>query len=122
MNVDRTGLMEIITTLPTGIVRAVRALSITIVKVGIIPIAKVVIVAVKVDMATVVRLMVTTIVEVMLTIVWGAIIVAVRLMEIIARHTGMAEDSTIVRLARIMMDRRRLIPLLFPERGCLVME
>ena len=43
------------------------------------------------------------------------------LMEITARHMGMEEGNTIVRLVLIMMDRQRLIPLVLPERECLRM-
>ena len=46
---------------------------------------------------------------------------AARLMEITARHMGMEEGNTIVRLVLIMMDRQRLIPLVLPERECLRM-
>ena len=91
MNVDRIGLREKITVLHTGIVRAVRVLTIITVKAG---------------MATTVKVATTA---------------AARLMEITARHMGMEEGNTIVRLVLIMMDRQRLIPLVLPERECLRM-
>ena len=59
--------------------------------------------------------------RVMATTVKVATTAAARLMEITARHMGMEEGNTIVRLVLIMMDRQRLIPLVLPERECLRM-
>ena len=106
MNVDRIGLMEKITVLHTGIVRAVRVLTIITVKAG---------------MATTVRGAMVIIARLMATTVKVATTAAARLMEITARHMGMEEGNTIVRLVLIMMDRQRLIPLVLPERECLRM-
>ena len=66
-----------------------------------------------VGMEIIARLMATT--------VKVATTAAARLMEITARHMGMEEGNTIVRLVLIMMDRQRLIPLVLPERECLRM-
>jgi len=119
MNVDRIGLMEKITVLYTGIVRAVRVLTIITVKAGMATTVRGAMVIVVHLMATIAKVGME--IARLMAIVREAITVAARLMEITARRMGMGEDNTIVRLVRIMMARQRLIPLVLPERECLRM-
>ena len=72
-------------------------------------------------MATIAKVGMEIIARLMATTVKVATTAAARLMEITARHMGMEEGNTIVRLVLIMMDRQRLIPLVLPERDCLRM-
>ena len=72
-------------------------------------------------MATIAMVGMEIIARLMATTVKVATTAAARLMEITARHMGMEEGNTIVRLVLIMMDRQRLIPLVLPERECLRM-
>ena len=72
-------------------------------------------------MATIAKVGMEIIARLMATTVKVATTAAARLMEITARHMGMEEGNTIVRLVLIMMDRQRLIPLVLPERECLRM-
>ena len=121
MNVDRIGLMEKITVLHTGIVRAVRVLTIITVKAGMATTVRGAMVIVVHLMATIAKVGMEIIARLMATTVKVATTAAARLMEITARRMGMGEDNTIVRLVRIMMARQRLIPLVLPERECLRM-
>ena len=121
MNVDRIGLMEKITVLHTGIVRAVRVLTIITVKAGMATTVRGAMVIVVHLMATIAMVGMEIIARLMATTVKVATTAAARLMEITARHMGMEEGNTIVRLVLIMMDRQRLIPLVLPERECLRM-
>ena len=116
MNVDRIGLMEKITVLHTGIVRAVRVLTIITVKAGMATTVRGAMVIVVHLMATIAMVGMEIIARLMATTVKVATTAAARLMEITARHMGMEEGNTIVRLVLIMMDRQRLIPLVLPER------
>jgi hypothetical protein len=121
MNVDRIGLMEKITVLHTGIVRAVRVLTIITVKAGMATTVRGAMVIVVHLMATIAVVGMEIIARLMATTVKVATTASARLMEITARHMGMEEGNTIVRLVLIMMDRQRLIPLVLPERECLRM-
>ena len=112
MNVDRIGLMEKITVLHTGIVRAVRVLTIITVKAGMVTTVRGAMVIVVHLMATIAKVGME--IARLMAIVREVITVAARLMEITARRMGMGEDNTIVRLVRIMMARQRLIPLVLP--------
>ena len=118
---DRIGLMEKITVLHTGIVRAVRVLTIITVKAGMATTVRGAMVIVVHLMATIAMVGMEIIARLMATTVKVATTAAARLMEITARHMGMEEGNTIVRLVLIMMDRQRLIPLVLPERECLRM-
>ena len=121
MNVDRSGLMEKITVLHTGIVRAVRVLTIITVKAGMATTVRGAMVIVVHLMATIAMVGMEIIARLMATTVKVATTAAARHKEIPARHKGMEEGNTIVRLVRNMMDRQRLIPLVLPERECLRM-
>ncbi len=103
MNVDRIGLMEKITVLHTGIVRAVRVLTIITVKAGMATTVRGAMVIVVHLMATIAKVGMEIIARLMATTVKVATTAAARLMEITARRMGMGEDNTIVRLVRIMM-------------------
>ena len=110
-----------ITVLHTGIVRAVRVLTIITVKAGMATTVRGAMVIVVHLMATIAKVGMEIIARLMVTTVKVATTAAARLMEITARHMGMEEGNTIVRLVLIMMDRQRLIPLVLPERECLRM-
>ena len=98
MNVDRIGLMEKITVLHTGIVRAVRVLTIITVKAGMATTVRGAMVIVVHLMATIAMVGMEIIARLMATTVKVATTAAARLMEITARHMGMEEGNTIVRL------------------------
>lgn len=121
MNVDRIGLMEKITVLHAGD-RPSRPRSYDNNREGgygnnregaMVIVVHLMATIAMVGMEIIARLMATT--------VKVATTAAARLMEITARHMGMEEGNTIVRLVLIMMDRQRLIPLVLPERECLRM-
>ena len=117
MNVDRIGLMEKITVLHTGIVRAVRVLTIITVKAGMATTVRGAMVIVVHLMATIAKVGMEIIARLMATTVKVATTAAARLMEITARHMGMEEGNTIVRLVLIMMDRQRLMKKRRPRVG-----
>lgn len=102
-------------------VRAVRVLTIITVKAGMATTVRGAMVIVVHLMATIAMVGMEIIARLMATTVKVATTAAARLMEITARHMGMEEGNTIVRLVLIMMDRQRLIPLVLPERECLRM-
>ena len=91
MNVDRIGLMEKITVLHTGIVRAVRVLTIITVKAGMATTVRGAMVIVVHLMATIAKVGME--IARLMAIVREVITVAARLMEITARHMGMEEGN-----------------------------
>ena len=98
-----------------------RVLTIITVKAGMATTVRGAMVIVVHLMATIAKVGMEIIARLMATTVKVATTAAARLMEITARHMGMEEGNTIVRLVLIMMDRQRLIPLVLPERECLRM-